>query len=328
MLRITQLSGEELTCLPLTELNDVKALKQRLHEQHGLPPRFRQRLLHEGNTLDDAVKLETSQLPRTLRLAMLGITQLSGVELTSLPPAELSDVKALKRRLHQQHGLPPRFRQRLLHEGKPLDDAAVIVALSEVSEFQQNELHHAALFGNVAQAEALLQLPMDPDVADKHGATPLTLTAQEDHVDVAQLLLEAGACPDTRDNFGETALMFAATEGSAQVAQLLLEAGAQADSRSDDNVTALMRAAFNGNTSVVRLLLQAGAHVDAVDSAGSTALMEHVKVMVPSFDFWRPGPQRTSGMNGWQLIPKSGDCWRPALHDRSRGCRALKMWIL
>ena len=57
MLRITLLSGEEVTSLALAELSDVKALKQRLHQQHGLPPRFRQRLLHEGNTLDDAVKL-------------------------------------------------------------------------------------------------------------------------------------------------------------------------------------------------------------------------------------------------------------------------------
>ena len=48
MLRITQLSGEELTSLPLAELSDVKALKQRLHQQHGMPPRFRQRLLHES----------------------------------------------------------------------------------------------------------------------------------------------------------------------------------------------------------------------------------------------------------------------------------------
>ena len=59
MLRITLLSGEELASLPLTELSDVKALKQRLHQQHGLPPRFRQRLLHDGNPLDDDVQLDT-----------------------------------------------------------------------------------------------------------------------------------------------------------------------------------------------------------------------------------------------------------------------------
>ena len=59
LLRITQLSGEELTSIPLAELSDVRALKQRLHRQHGLPPRFRQRLLQEGSTLDDDVKLDS-----------------------------------------------------------------------------------------------------------------------------------------------------------------------------------------------------------------------------------------------------------------------------
>ena len=58
MLRVTQLSGEEVTSIPLAELSDVRALKQRLHRQHGLPPRFRQRLLQEGNTVDDAMKLD------------------------------------------------------------------------------------------------------------------------------------------------------------------------------------------------------------------------------------------------------------------------------
>ena len=58
MLRVRLLSGEELTSLPLTELSDVRALKQRLHQQHGLPPRFRQRLLQEGQSLDDSVKLD------------------------------------------------------------------------------------------------------------------------------------------------------------------------------------------------------------------------------------------------------------------------------
>ncbi|CAE7837843.1 ilvG [Symbiodinium sp. CCMP2592] len=41
MLRIKRLSGEEVTSVHLSELSDVKALKQRLHQQHGLPPRFR-----------------------------------------------------------------------------------------------------------------------------------------------------------------------------------------------------------------------------------------------------------------------------------------------
>ena len=49
MLHITLLSGAEIAHVPLVELADVKALKQQLHAHHGLPPRFRQRLLYEGN---------------------------------------------------------------------------------------------------------------------------------------------------------------------------------------------------------------------------------------------------------------------------------------
>ena len=57
MLRITNsVSGARLTTsLPLRELSDLKALKQHLNQQCGLPPRFRQRLLYEGVALDDAV---------------------------------------------------------------------------------------------------------------------------------------------------------------------------------------------------------------------------------------------------------------------------------
>ena len=98
MLRVTLLSGEELTYLPLTELSDVKALKQRLHQQHGLPPRFRQRLLHEGNTLDDCIQLDTA-----------------------------------------------------------MDLQVLIVAFSEVSEDQQQELFSAAFDGRVAEAGGMQQ---------------------------------------------------------------------------------------------------------------------------------------------------------------------------
>ena len=59
MLRITLLSGQELTSIAVEDALDVKALKQRLNKSHGLPPRFRQRLLQEGQTLDDAFQLDS-----------------------------------------------------------------------------------------------------------------------------------------------------------------------------------------------------------------------------------------------------------------------------
>ena len=59
MLRITRLSGETLASIPAAEVDDVKALKQRLHQHYDLPPRFRQRLFHEGKSLDDSVSLDS-----------------------------------------------------------------------------------------------------------------------------------------------------------------------------------------------------------------------------------------------------------------------------
>ena len=47
---------------------------------------------------------------------------LSGAEVASIPVEELSDVRALKQTLHLFHGLPPRFRQRLVLRGDPLLD--------------------------------------------------------------------------------------------------------------------------------------------------------------------------------------------------------------
>ena len=53
---------------------------------------------------------------------MLRIRMLSGAEVASIPVEDLSDVRALKQTLHMFHSLPPRFRQRLVLRGDPLDD--------------------------------------------------------------------------------------------------------------------------------------------------------------------------------------------------------------
>ena len=58
MLRVRMLSGE-VTSIPLESVSNVREVKQRLHQHHGLPPRFRQRLILEGATLDDAEELDS-----------------------------------------------------------------------------------------------------------------------------------------------------------------------------------------------------------------------------------------------------------------------------
>ena len=53
--------------------------------------------------------------------------RVSGEELTiALEEDSVPDVRVLQRRLHQGHGLPPRFRQRLLLGGQCLEDTATL----------------------------------------------------------------------------------------------------------------------------------------------------------------------------------------------------------
>ena len=69
MLQIRRLSGEELTIALEEDLvPDVTALKRRLNQLHGLPPRFGQRLLLHGTCLEDTATLHPGM---ELELVML-----------------------------------------------------------------------------------------------------------------------------------------------------------------------------------------------------------------------------------------------------------------
>ena len=129
MLRITLLSGEELTSLPLTELSDVKALKQRLHQEHGLPPRFRQRLLHEGKTLDDAVALDSV-----------------GLQAVATTSSEASETERKQLAAAAEHSS---------------DLQVLITGFAEVSVSEQAELCEAAREGLVVEAGQLANSKRD-----------------------------------------------------------------------------------------------------------------------------------------------------------------------
>ena len=73
------------------------------------------------NTKGLAGRHRLCQIARMLRVRML-----TGEVVASIPVMELSDVMALKKQLHCQHSLPTRFRQRLFHEGTPLQDSATL----------------------------------------------------------------------------------------------------------------------------------------------------------------------------------------------------------
>ena len=131
MLRITLLSGEALASIAAEEVGDVKALKRRLHQHHGLPPRFRQKLLHEGSVLEDAAMLDSMM---EVQVAAETSSEASGKKQRQLPtPAAeytATGEVSLKRRLDTEDGLPPPCRQRLLHKHQAHPPQAILNPLN------------------------------------------------------------------------------------------------------------------------------------------------------------------------------------------------------
>ena len=84
MLQIRLLSGEEVASIPVDAPRSVRELKQRLHQLHGQPPRFRQRLLLQGASLSDDVKLDS---PMDLDLVLLPFADASQAQVKELADA-------------------------------------------------------------------------------------------------------------------------------------------------------------------------------------------------------------------------------------------------
>eukprot|EP00439_Symbiodinium_sp_Y106_P052503 s777_g7.t1 len=203
-------------------------------------------------------------------------------EVASIPVGELTDVKELKRHLHQLHSYPPRFRQRLLLGGNPMDDSAkldspmdldlVLLAYSAGSQTQADELVTAANDGHVEVVRLLLDAA-DTNASDSNGNTALICAAERGHVELVRLLLDAGAYNNFANNDGDTALICAAALGHVEVVRLLLDSGADTNVSDTDGVTALKTASDNGHFKVVRMLLDAGADTKTAQYSGITGLM-------------------------------------------------------
>ena len=84
MLQVRLLSGEAVTSIPVEEICDVRSLKQLLTQLHGLPPRFRQRVLAHGKDLEDSATLDS---PMDLRLVLLSFTD--------VPQSQVDDLTAI-----------------------------------------------------------------------------------------------------------------------------------------------------------------------------------------------------------------------------------------
>lgn len=135
-----------------------------------------------------------------------------------------------------------------------LDQAASLAARTAEGE---TVLHAAARGGSAAIVRELLQVGIDPAVADARGRTALHWTAGESARASIALLLKAGADPNTVDERGETPVHL--------VLEYLNSCGVKRPySREDEK--RLVQAEES-----LRLLLVHGGDPDRADEAGQTA---------------------------------------------------------
>jgi hypothetical protein len=132
-----------------------------------------------------------------------------------------------------------------------------------VKSFTGEELHLAAMQGDLARARHAIANGAPLDRFDEMGFTPLHHAAGDEHLEVMDLLLRLGADVNAHDEstIGNTPLAEVAGSCSLAVARRLLEAGADPTIRGWMQLNALDRAAQRerGDGAAVRELLLAAA---------------------------------------------------------------------
>ena len=132
----------------------------------------------------------------------------------------------------------------------------------------------AAKGQDLAAVQALLNEPVDVNIAAPDGATALHWASYWDAPDLVDLLIDAGADLDATNDYGIAPLALACDNGAGAMVTRLLEAGADPDLARSTGETPLMTCARTGARDAVRALLDRGADVNAAESwHGQTGLM-------------------------------------------------------
>lgn len=156
------------------------------------------------------------------------------------------------------------------------------VSLRSASGSGLMPLHQAAVTGQSAVCEVLLERGAQVDSLDDDNNTPLHYAAASGSVAAVRVLLRSGADVHAAQAQGLTPAHWAAHKGHTDVLDLLLSYGAPLGARATEGATPLHMAANRGHLPAVRLLLENGADPrleadgwDGVD--GSAANMAKAK---------------------------------------------------
>lgn len=161
-------------------------------------------------------------------------------------------------------GLPKTI-ERMLQAGA---DPLAIISIA------QTPLQWAAACENPAVIVLLLSAdtPLDLDVRDQKGRTPLYIAAEKGLYANVDRLIEADSPINIPDVRGKSILNLAAARGDWLLASVMLRHDAIVDQRNYDGRTALHEACRNGYVNVAKILMLAPHNLEARDKDRSTPL--------------------------------------------------------
>ncbi|CAE7775354.1 ANKRD50 [Symbiodinium necroappetens] len=270
MLRVWSSSGEELACMPLAQVGDVRTLKRHLRSTCGLPACF-QKLFRIPSAvrkdLNDDLLSVFKSLGQAIDVQLVAVTCsddtilsleiLEAVRNSELSAARLLFEAGANTECRDPHGNTPLM---LASANGHIQMLCFLLEagarLNSQDHNQKTALNLAAAHGYAEIVSLLLEAGLDKDWQDVHGTTPLISACIAHHVRVVEVLLAAKASTDKIQQHGSTALMWASAKGHTRIVSLLLEARASTDEGGVDS-TALIDAAINDNIDSVYLLLNA-----------------------------------------------------------------------
>jgi ankyrin repeat protein len=151
---------------------------------------------------------------------------------------------------------------------------AAALALPLAAFAANSPVADAAMKGDKAAVQTLLQQKADVNAPQADGATAIQWAAYRNNLELADALIAAGANVKATNREGFSPLRLAALNGSAPMIEKLLKAGADPNERGPNAETPLMFAARNGNVDAIRVLLDRNADPNLKEKVrGTTALM-------------------------------------------------------
>jgi len=172
-----------------------------------------------------------------------------------------------------------------LVKGHPtyLDKLAALIAEGKEAEDHKDDitaLHVAAMGGDLAMTQLLLDNAADVLAVDEDGTSSLMGAVKGNFGDIATLLIKNGANPDDvyidEEENPHNLLNDAIIVENSEFALLLIEHGASLSHMDSEGVTVLIQSAHRGMTDVVKALLDRKdeeLNVNALNSEGISALI-------------------------------------------------------